>query len=534
MGGWSPPHGATEQWFPGLTAGPKKPPEPPSSEQVRRAVVLLVMAVVVGLVVDLGLRGGGIGVGSALVVTAFASGLMIAGKDRLTERWVFAALAVVFATGLVFRTSPWIVALDWLAALGLLGLAASATPGRSMVGSSLVRLMWRGAAPPGLATLAGPAELLGSIDVIRRRPRPEDGEVSAARRMAPAIARGVALAAPILLGLGMLLAAADGVFASFFDVPVPDLGSPASLIRFGLGACFVAGLVRWTRDPQDPTVDPKRPLGPVETLIVLGGLACLYALFAVAQVVASAGGDDRVQDTTGLTYAEYARSGFFQLLWAAAITIVVLLGVRALARPGGRPAQLAVRAVSVITCLLTLVVVGSAISRLELYRDAYGLTMLRLASTTFAWVLGAAFVLLGARMVQPKGRDWLPAAYLALAVVTLGWWNVSNPEVTVVETNIDHAIGTAKLDVDYLDTMSDDAVPALVDGLDRLPEPLASDLRQRLCTHTPEGSFASPRNHVDVDEDGQVRSRSGWAAFNVARSAAVEAIEGCATETASG
>ena len=83
--------------------------------------------------------------------------------------------------------------------------------------------------------------------------------------------------------------------------------------------------------------------------MVLSGLALLYGLFAVAQLVASTGGDDRVQDTTGLTYAEYARNGFFQLLWAAAITIVVLLGLRALSRPGGRASQVAIRGVSAIT-----------------------------------------------------------------------------------------------------------------------------------------------------------------------------------------
>ena len=48
--------------------------------------------------------------------------------------------------------------------------------------------------------------------------------------------------------------------------------------------------------------------------------------------MAAVGGDGRVQSTTGLTYAEYARSGFFQLLWAAGITLVVLLGIRALTR----------------------------------------------------------------------------------------------------------------------------------------------------------------------------------------------------------
>jgi hypothetical protein len=157
-------------------------------------------------------------------------------------------------------------------------------------------------------------------------------------------------------------------------------------------------------------------------------------------------------------------------------------------------------------------------------------------------VLGIGFVLLGVRMVQARGRDWLPAAYLVLAVATLGWWNASNPEATVVETNLDRAAETGKLDVDYLDSMSDDAMPPLLGGLDTIPPGLADQVRERICTRPapdadPYGDAYDDdlavdpfrgRAHVEVDEDGVVRARPGWAAFNVSRQASVDAVQGCA------
>lgn len=524
--GRPPPPGAPP------TYSPPVPKEAPTDAQVRRSFLLVAVAAVVGIVVDVTLRGGVVGLGAALAISAVVIGVLVLVPDRPTERWVFSALAMLAACGLVWRTSPWIVILDWVAALGFVGLASSTSRERPIIGSSMARMVWRGAAPPAIFPVLGVAELAGSLDTIRRRPRRADHAPSALRQLAPAVGRGLLLAVPIVMVLGALLASADGVFASFFDVPTPSVENPfLHLALIGTGASVVAGLVHWSRDPIDPSDATGRPLGPVETLIVLAGLTVLYALFAVAQLLAAAGGDDRVRESTGLTYAEYARTGFFQLLWAAAITIVVLLGIRALARPGTARQQVATRIVSAATCALTLVVVGSAITRLGLYRDAYGLTMLRLACTTFAWLLGVAFLLLGARMLQANGRDWLPASYLAVAVVALGWWNVSNPEAVVVETNLDRATVTGKLDVDYLDTMSDDAIPAVLDGIERIPTALADEVRDRMCS--PPGLYGSSagRAHVAVDADGVVRARSGWAAFNVARQEAVRAVERCADRT---
>ncbi|MEO6627778.1 MAG: DUF4173 domain-containing protein [Aquihabitans sp.] len=550
--GWSgptpgtplPPAGYSPNWLPNpgppTWVPPRQPKPPPKPADVRRSALLIVAAGVVGLVADLGLRGGLVSLGSALTVTAVATGLMVVAPDRTPERWLWATLAVFAAAGLMWRSSPWIVALDWLAALAFLGLASSTRRDHPILGSSLPRLAARGGAPVTTSFFLGPHELLQSVDTIRRRPKQEVGTPSVLRRTAPALARGLLLAVPILLVLGALLASADGVFASFFDVPTPDLGDPMSHFALvGLGALALAAFANWTHRPFETPAPTSRPLGPVETIVVLAGLTILYGLFAFAQVVAAAGGDERIQETTGLTYAEYARTGFFQLLWCAAITIVILLGLRALSRPGSRPQQVAERVLSAATCALTLVVVGAAISRLGLYQDAYGLTMLRLACVTFAWVLGLAFLLLGIRMLQTSPRDWLPVAYLAVVVAALGWWNGSNPETTVVETNLARATATGKLDVDYLDTMSNDAVPAILDGLDGVPTPIAAEVRSRWCDRPSATrpaddlylrSESTGSSHLEVGADGRVRNRSGWAAFNLSRHNAADALQRCATD----
>ncbi len=71
-----------------------------------------------------------------------------------------------------------------------------------------------------------------------------------------------------------------------------------------------------------------RPIGPTEAGVVLGSIAALYGAYVVTQLVVLTGGAQHVLETADLTRAEYARAGFFQLLWAAGLTLVVLLGLR--------------------------------------------------------------------------------------------------------------------------------------------------------------------------------------------------------------
>jgi len=72
---------------------------------------------------------------------------------------------------------------------------------------------------------------------------------------------------------------------------------------------------------------------------VLAGLDVLFTAFVVAQAVTAAGGAATVLETRGLTYAQYARSGFFQLVAVALITLVVLLALRAFTQLVSRRAR---------------------------------------------------------------------------------------------------------------------------------------------------------------------------------------------------
>ena len=122
--------------------------------------------------------------------------------------------------------------------------------------------------------------------------------------------------------------------------------------------------------------------------------------------------------------------------------------------------------------VLALGLVVVSLRRMALYDDVFGLTMLRL------WVVGAA-VWMGSVLVmtavrngrRPDGGNWLVAGAGLSAVLLVVVADVADPEAFVVRHNLARAEAGAELDLGYLFELSDDAVPALADGLTTAASP---------------------------------------------------------------
>ena len=428
--------------------------DPPTA----RAIAVIAVAAV--LFDAFGFRGPAT-LSATLLLASLAAGVLIVSRTTSTASRVFATFALGFAVLLTLRSSPWVVVPCLATSFGCSVLAASFARGGRIADLTIPRLALRAAHALVHAVLA-PAYLLAAI------PRP----AGAGDRWA-AMVRGLLIAAPLAVVLGLLLASADAVFASFFRFP--DLGNALSHgTLLVIGALLCAALLRIASTAPVPAVGaPPRILGATEALTVLGAMVLLYTAFGVSQLITLAGGARHVLETRGLTYAEYARSGFFQLLAVATITLVVLLSLRTVVDYGNERAERRVIVLGEIAVALTIVIVVVALRRLALYDDAFGLTMLRLASTLFAWWLGAVFIVVGVHL-SGRLKSVLPVAMAIAALMLLGW-GVSNPEAYVARRNLAGA-GDRPLDVGYLTSLSDDAFPELAQSL-----PMSPEVRRRAC-----------------------------------------------------
>src|SRR5207249_9555028 len=108
-------------------------------------------------------------------------------------------------------------------------------------------------------------------------------------------------------------------------------------------------------------------LGTLDVTIILGGLVALFALFVGVQIGWLFGGERLVRSTTGLGYAQYARHGFFELVWVSLLVLPVLLGTRVAISEGDARSIRRHRRLSMPLLLLVGATMVSAIGRMRLY-----------------------------------------------------------------------------------------------------------------------------------------------------------------------
>jgi hypothetical protein len=363
------------------------------------------------------------------------------------------------------RAAEWLLVLNLLIGAGLFAVA-----------SAHARTWTQIALAPVRALLLLPRGLFASLSPLARHVRSVPGVGTRS------VWRAGALAGGLLIVFGGLFLSADPAFAALterFLVPEVDVGLlparvlVAALCLAGAGALALSTEYAYTEPGSSwaGIAAARRPyqLRPVEWLPALLLMNALFAAFVLLQLAVIFGGHTRVLETTGLTYAQYARGGFFQLVAVAVLTLGLIAGAVRFAESEART-RLWLKGLLGGLCVLTLVILASALTRMNLYQEVYGFTHLRLlVEATILW-LAAVFLAVLAAGAFWRG-EWLPRTVLALGAAALLILNMNNPDALIAKRNIDRFERTGKIDLAYLARLSVDAVPAL----SALPEP------QRTC-----------------------------------------------------
>lgn len=506
-------------------------PEPPRIP-VKLDPKVVVTTLIAAIFGNLAFQAGAINTAAMSLFVALTSlAVFLLGNVRTKASIALLIAAVVFGGLLTLRTEPRLIVFNLLAALFLIATAATFGRGESIFHAGPVRLLnevgdllgsWLG--------LIGdtPADMTARVRVASET---SEGLMSSLGR----ILRGAVIAVPIVIVLGMLLASADLVFASFFDFDADVLGtSILHLSLIVLAGSIVVALLRkssrdtrvWVQEPTTTTGSPLFTIGRIEALVVLASVNLLFLLFAASQVVALSGGANAVVQDAGLTYKDYARQGFFQLLWVAGLTLVLIMAIwtmrtNRIRADGDASKQLPERVVlgvagqAYLSGLLVFGIVAVAINRILIYIEALGLTPLRFYSSVFSLWIVVAFAIVMVRVSGYRASsDWLLPSLLLSGLLVLFGLNLANPEGIIARHNMnkqaqgfiddtDRAVtATAVLGADML---SADGHNVLIQEIDDLPETTQDALRTVLCPR-----LFSPEDDRD------------WLAYNHAEHASQE------------
>ncbi|GAB4001093.1 hypothetical protein GCM10029992_35420 [Glycomyces albus] len=353
------------------------------------------------------------GIGLAFTgIGMLAVAMFAGGKEELAARLPAAVLIAALWAVAAIRDAGWVVTLCALAAFVLTPLALA--PQRRFTG------MIAGA----LGYLGGFAAAFRWVGRGRRPGRTGGG--AGTGRTALVIVVTVVL----LLVFGGLFAAADRNFAGLITDLAPDMDPIEIFLRLTLAVILFALVLLWALTAlMRPSFDPEVPARPrtlsrFEIGVPLGSLNLLFAVFIAMQLRTYFGGEDYVMETAGLTFAEYARQGFWQLSVVAVLTLAVIAIAAWFGPRRQRSDRWTLRILLGGLCAMSLVVVASAALRMSVYFDTFGLTRLRMWVFTVEIWLAILFVLVLVCCWKLRAT-WLPRGFSARAPWCCSGWRRS-------------------------------------------------------------------------------------------------------------
>ena len=474
------------------------------SDRAKVEVSAVAAALALGILGDALLRSFPWGANLALWVGVLTGVIILLGRSRSEAlagdgHWLLVPIAA-FSLAFLWHDSPALRALNLLALLTAFSLLMlRAQRGRLRL-SSLVEYALG-------SLIAGVNAALGMFPLLFGNPEWKKSLQGGVSRRVAAVLRGVAFSLLPLLIFGALLMGADAVFQNLvhrvLHVDFTHLVIIAA-IAFPVGG-YLRGLLfgkelDWSLEKRLAPLS----LGTLEMGIMLGLLDLLFLAFVVVQIRYFFGGSALVQATTGLTYAEYARRGFFELVAVAALVLPLLLLIHWLLPRDDAQAQRRFRGLAGVQIVLLFLIMASAFQRLRLYQAEYGLSEQRLYPTAFLGWLAAVFVWFALTVLRGRRERFafgaMVAGFLLLAVL-----QVLNPDALIARTNLARAHAGRTFDARYAASLSADAVPELVAGLPLLNPQDRCTVATRLLKHW------SPPENPDWRSWSQALSRA-WEA----------------------
>lgn len=404
-----------------------------------------------------------------------------------SEAAVFLAAAVVFAMGLAWRDAPALKVLALLSVIVAFALPAFRA-GMAWLRRGRVTEYIGALAAAGFHAVFGAALTVGDVDWNAVR---DESGGHGRWRHAAATARGLVIALPFVVVFGALFISADAVFAAMVTdvvrIDFEEVMSHALPIGFlaWVSTGYMRGFMTGTRPAAlaDRAEAMRAPLSITEVSVVLGTLNLLFLGFIIVQFRYLFGGGDLIEVTPGLTYAEYARRGFFELVTVAALMLPLILAADALLRRSRLSDEYIFRSLTGMQIVLLLAVMASAFQRMRLYQAAYGLTEQRFYATALLVLLAVIVVWFAGTVLRGRRRRFAFGALVA-SFATVVVLHVVNPDAVIARTNIvrfqSGATAHAAFDAAYVGSLSGDAVPTLLAAFPSLPLDAQCRISRRL------------------------------------------------------
>lgn len=202
-------------------------------------------------------------------------------------------------------------------------------------------------------------------------------------------------------------------------------------------------------------------LPQLTALVAVLPIVFLYGVFFVIQWQYYVSGFAGVLPAE-LGYAQYARQGFFELCTVSVINLLIIIAISFFIKQGNNGSSIILKIVATVFCLCTLVLISTAVAKLVMYIDCYGLTQKRIYAMWLMALIGIVFLVIALGQFFRKIK--VVAVCFCLAVVMFAGLSVCNVNAMCARYNADRYLAgdLDSLDIIAMRELGDSAVPSLV------------------------------------------------------------------------
>lgn len=190
-------------------------------------------------------------------------------------------------------------------------------------------------------------------------------------------------------------------------------------------------------------------------------LLFLYAVFFISQWKYYVSAFTGTLPKT-FSYAEYAREGFFQLCAVSAINLILIIAINIFIKRGKGTSCIVSKIITTVFCTCTLILISTAIAKLLMYINIYGLTKKRIYAMWLILLIGIVFLLI--TLGQFFKRFKTVAVCLIVSVALFAALALCNVNALCARYNTEKYLsGELKsIDVEAMEDLGDSAISSLV------------------------------------------------------------------------
>ena len=299
------------------------------------------------------------------------------------------------------------------------------------------------------------------------------------------VTKSIIIIIPIVLIVLFLLSSADQIFGNIFN-KLFNLTSKISLsntikrlipmiiLFFYLSATINYLLYNYSKTENNEK-EINLNIDSLTVKILLTTLNIIYIIFDIIQIKSLI----LHQVSMNISYAEYAREGFFQLMIVSFINLIIILVSKSIEKKQDKKSKKYIKIMNLIMVFLTFIIIISSFIRMHMYETEFGYTLLRLL--VYFSLITEIILLIPTIIYIINFKFNIVKYYIVILITMYITINFINIDYIIAYRNIKRYYETNDIDIYYLMNNHTDNIPLLIDLYNKTDdENIKEDLKEYL------------------------------------------------------